>query len=332
MRVVFMGTPDFAVPTLEALIDSRHEVAAVYTQPDREQGRGRKLVFSPVKECALRHGIPVRQPKGLKKPETVERLKSYNPDVIVVVAYGVILRPPVLESAPYGCLNVHASLLPKYRGAAPIQWAVLNGETESGVTIMQMDEGLDTGDILAAERMTLSADETGASLFDKLSVLGGPLLLKVLDDAEAGLLHPVKQGESPTMYARMLEKEDGKLDFTKDAATLERFVRGLNSWPGAYTFRDGKMLKIWKAEVAGEEYANTLTEGESLTADVSTEIGKAAPGTVISVDKNTFTVACGSSALRILELQPAGKGRMDTGAYLRGNRMEAGEVLGEEML
>ncbi len=301
-----MGTPDFAVPTLEALIESRHEVAAVYTQPDREQGRGRKLVYSPVKECALKHGIPVCQPKGLKKPETVEKLKSFEPDVIVVVAYGVILRPPVLQAAKYGCLNVHASLLPKYRGAAPIQWAILNGETETGVTIMQMDEGLDTGDILASKRIPIADDETGESLFEKLSLLGGPLLLSVLEDAEKGTLHPVKQGESPTMYARMLDKDMGRIQFEKDAEEIGRFVRGLNSWPSAYTFYGGKMMKIWTAEVLCGNHSDAL------------------PGTVISVDKNAFTVACGRGALRILELQVAGKPRMKTDAFLRGNRIEPG--------
>ena len=303
-----MGTPDFAVPTLEALIHSRHEVAAVYTQPDREQGRGKKISYSPVKTCALEHGIPVLQPKGLRKPETVEKLKSFEPDVIVVVAYGVILRTPVLEAAKYGCINVHASLLPKYRGAAPIQWAILNGEKETGVTIMQMDEGLDTGDILAVSRLPIEPDETGASLFDKLSLLGGPLLLSVLDEAEKGNLHPVKQGESPTAYARMLDKEMGLLDFTQDAEVLERWIRGLNSWPGTYSYLNGKLLKIWKAEVL------PLPEGKD----------GAEAGTVIAADKKSFTIACGRGALRILELQPSGKPKMAADAFLRGNHIECG--------
>ena len=314
MRIVFMGTPDFAVPTLEALIESRHEVVAVYTQPDREQGRGKKVVFSPVKECALRHGIPVRQPKGIRKPETVEKLRSYAPDLIVVVAYGVILRPPVLESAKYGCLNVHASLLPKYRGAAPIQWAILDGEEKTGVTIMQMDEGLDTGDILAQEETEITPDETGESLFEKLSQMGGPLLLKVIDDLEAGNLHPVKQGDSPTTYARMLDKDMGEIDFTKSAAEIERWIRGLNSWPSAYTFLNGKMLKIWKAEVLD------LPETENRE--------NLSPGTVAAVDKKSFTVCCGKGALRVLELQASGKPRMSTDAFLRGNRLDPGTVLG----
>ena len=305
-----MGTPDFAVPTLEALIESRHEVVAVYTQPDREQGRGKKLIFSPVKECALAHGIPVRQPKGLKKPETVERLKSYEPDVIVVAAYGVILRTPVLQAAKYGCLNVHASLLPKYRGAAPIQWAILNGEEETGITIMQMDEGLDTGDILLQERIPIAKDETGESLFAKLSEMGGPLILQVLDQAEAGELHPIKQGETTTMYARMLDKDMGEIDFSQSAEEIERWVRGLNSWPSAYTYLNGKMLKIWKAEVVPNASAD------------------AAPGSIVAVDKSSFTVSCGQDAIRIPELQIAGKPRMGTDAFLRGNRIEPGIVLG----
>ena len=314
MRIVFMGTPDFAVPTLESLIGSRHEVVAVYTQPDKEQGRGKKIVFSPVKECALKHGIPVFQPKGLRKQERVEELRSLKPDVIVVVAYGVILRSPVLQSAKYGCLNVHASLLPKYRGAAPIQWAILEGEKETGVTIMQMDEGLDTGDVLKKTVIPIAEDETGASLFEKLSALGGPLLLEVLEDAEKGSLKPKKQGESPTMYARMLDKELGLLDFSWDAEKLGRYVRGLNSWPSAYCYLQGKMLKIWKAEVLSDAGNDP----------------EAAPGTIVSVDKRSFTVACGKGALRILELQIEGKPRMQTDAFLRGNSITPGMMLERE--
>ncbi len=307
MRIVFMGTPDFAVPTLEALIEAGHEVVACYTQPDKEQGRGKKIVFSPVKECALKHGIPVMQPKGLRKPERVEELRAFQPDVIVVVAYGVILRKPVLELAKYGCINVHASLLPMYRGAAPIQWAVLNGDKETGVTIMQMDEGLDTGDILAVDKIQLAKDETGDSLFEKLSRLGGPLLLKVLKDAEAGTLHPVKQGETTTAYASMLDKKMGLIDFTKDAEEIDRWVRGLNSWPSAYHYMNGKMLKIWKAEPV-----DTVSDAK--------------PGTVIEVTRKDFTVACGKGALKILELQPEGKKRMPADAYLRGYPMNAGDT------
>ncbi|MBR3036637.1 MAG: methionyl-tRNA formyltransferase, partial [Lachnospiraceae bacterium] len=217
MRIVFMGTPDFSVPTLDALVHSRHEVVGVYTQPDREQGRGKKIVFSPVKTYALSAGIPVFQPKNLRKQETVDALRALSPDVIVVVAYGVILRQNVLTLPVYGCINVHASLLPKYRGAAPIQWAILDGEKKTGVTIMQMDEGLDTGNIMKQVECPIDPKETGESLFEKLSQLGGPALLTVLDEVEDGTVVSVPQGDSPTAYAKMLEKSMGALDLSEDA-------------------------------------------------------------------------------------------------------------------
>ena len=305
MRIVFMGTPDFAVPTLEALIESRHEIVGVYTQPDRESGRGKKIIYSPVKECALSHNIPVYQPKGLRKESVFEELKSLRADAIVVVAYGVILRKNVLELTRYGCFNVHGSLLPAYRGAAPIQWTILNGEKETGVTVMKMDEGIDTGDILLQEKIGILAEDTGDSLFEKLSRLGGPLLLKALDMAEAGTLQPVKQGESPTAYAVMLDKKMGNLDFNMDARVLERYVRGLNSWPSAYFFMNGKMFKVHKAAVA---------EGKP----------EAAPGEIIYVKKNSFSIQCGIDALEILEIQPEGKKKMDTGAFLRGFSLTEG--------
>lgn len=309
MKIIFMGTPDFAVPTLEALISAGHEITAVYTKPDEEQGRGKKIRFSPVKEAALSHNIPVYQPKSLKKAEQVEILRNIEADVIIVVAYGLILRKNVLEMKKYGCINVHASLLPSYRGAAPIQWAVINGEEKSGVTIMQMNEGLDTGDILSVREIPLDSKETGDSLFEKLSRLGGPLLLETLEKLEKGEITPVPQGETDTMYAKMLTKEMGNLSFTEDAVTLERLIRGLNSWPSAYTRLDGKLLKIWEAEVVkGKE--------------------NVAPGTVVEVTKRDFTIQCGSGALKVLSLQPEGKKRMDTDAFLRGNAVTEGTVLG----
>ena len=336
MKLIFMGTPDFAVPTLDALVKSRHEVVGVYTQTDKEQGRGKKVVFSPVKTYALAHGLKVFQPKGLKKPEVVEEMRALGADAIIVAAYGKILRPAVLEMPKYGCINVHASLLPKYRGAAPIQWAILGGEKETGVTVMQMDEGLDTGDILKVIRIPVDPKETGDSLFEKLSALGGPAVLEVLDAAEKGELHPEKQGDSPTPYAAMLEKTMGELDFSKDAAELERLIRALNSWPSAFTHRDGKILKIWAADVISAEeteemlaaYENgrqNLNDGAEGCETVKTETVK--PGTVIAVTKKDFTVLCGNGALRITEVQPEGKKRMDAGAYLRGNLIEIGEEL-----
>ena len=308
MRIVFMGTPDFSVPTLDALVHSRHEVVGVYTQPDREQGRGKKIVFSPVKTYALSAGIPVFQPKNLRKQETVDALRALSPDVIVVVAYGVILRQNVLTLPVYGCINVHASLLPKYRGAAPIQWAILDGEKKTGVTIMQMDEGLDTGNILKQIECPIDPKETGESLFEKLSQLGGPALLTVLDEVEDGTVVSVPQGDSPTAYAKMLEKSMGALDLSEDAEVLERKIRALYSWPGAFMTRNGKMLKIRDAEAVVRR-------------------NKEKPGTVIEVTKQDFTVACGHYALKILSVQPEGKKWMDTGAYLRGYPMQTGEVL-----
>ena len=305
MKIIFMGTPDFAVPTLKALIASRHEVTAVYTKPDQEAGRGRKIVFSPVKQAALEAGIKVLQPEKLGK-SAVEEMRGIPADVIVVAAYGKILRPSVLHMTKFGCLNVHASLLPKYRGAAPIQWAVLNGEKESGVTIMQMDEGLDTGDILYQEKIPLSLDETSGSLFEKLSHLGGPALLHVLDLLEEGKLRPLPQGDCPTEYARMLVKEDGVMDFTRSPEENERFIRGMYPWPSAQAMFRGKTVRLYAASVA-EDHSDAL------------------PGTVCSVTKHGFCIRSGSGALNILSLQPEGKREMTADAFLRGYRVEEGE-------
>lgn len=310
MRIVFMGTPDFAVPILKALIESRHEVAAVYTKPDEPKGRSGRLTPSPVKEFALLHGIPVVTPKSLKKPERVEKLRSFSPDAIVVAAYGLILRKEVLELPKYGCINVHASLLPKYRGAAPIQWAILNGERFSGVTIMQMNEGLDTGDILKTVEIPLDEKETAGSLFDKLSVLGAEPLLQVLDEAEAGTLHPVPQTESPTEYAKMLTKEMGKLDFSESAVVLERKIRGFSPWPSAYSTLNGRLFKF-------------------LEADVSEDSVSAVPGTVTAVTKDSFTVVTGEGSLVVKRIQPEGKKAMTSAEYLRGNAFQPGSVFGD---
>ena len=236
MRVVFMGTPDFAVGTLKALIDAGHEVIGVVTQPDKPKGRGKTLMPTPVKEVALRHQIPVYQPKKVREEKFAETLRKLAPDVIVVAAFGQIITKEILEIPRFGCINVHASLLPAYRGAAPIQWAVINGEKESGVTIMQMDEGLDTGDMIDKVVVPLAEDETGGSLFDKLSQAGARLCVKVLKDLEEGKAVREKQPEeSPTEYARMIKKEDGRIDWTRPAAEIERLIRGMNPWPSAYT-------------------------------------------------------------------------------------------------
>ena len=310
MKLIFMGTPDFSVGTLEALIAAGHEITLVVSQPDKPKGRGHELAPTPVKETALKHGLKVFQPKRLKDPETIKTLEETPADAIVVIAFGQIVPASILHMKKYGCINVHGSLLPKYRGAAPIQWAVIDGERESGVTIMQMDEGLDTGDMLLKGSVVLDEKETSGSLFDKLSALGASLCVEALEKLEKGDLTPEKQGESPTEYARMLTKEMGELDFSRDAVTLERLIRGFNPWPSAYTRLGDKTLKIWAADVCEKQ------EPESQ------------PGTVTEVAKQDFTVACGEGALKITELQLQGKKRMDAAAFLRGYHLEAGMKLG----
>ena len=312
MRVIFMGTPDFAVGTLQALTEAGHQVCLAVTQPDKPKGRGKEMQFPPVKEAALAAGIPVYQPQRIRRPECVEELKKYQADVIVVVAFGQILPKEILEMTPYGCINVHASLLPKYRGAAPIQWAILGGETVTVVTTMQMDEGLDTGDMLLKAEVPIAGDDTGESLHDKLAEAGAKLCVKTLEDAAAGKLMPEKQGEMTTPYARMLDKKLGNIDWSRPAAEIERLVRGLTSWPGAYTHWNGKVLKIWKSRIA-EEPADTQNT-------------KPEPGTVVQVGKAHFSVQTGGGVLVVEEVQMPGKKRMDTGAFLRGYPMAEGTV------
>ena len=261
MRVVFMGTPDFSVPALEK-IASEHEVVAVVTQKDKPKGRGQEVSYTPVKESALKLNIPVLQPDKVKEDSFVEELRALNPDVIVVIAFGQILSKEILDMPKYGCVNVHASLLPKYRGAAPIQWAVIDGEEKSGVCTMKMDEGLDTGDIIDKEEITLDPKETGGSLFDKLAALGGELILKTLQNLEFGNAQFIKQDDSKSTYAKKMTKDLGHIDFTKDAVSIERLIRGLNPWPSAFTYLDGKVMKIWDADVvdAGGEPGTVISE------------------------------------------------------------------------
>ena len=310
MKVIFMGTPEFSVGTLEALIEAGHEVALVVTQPDKPKGRGGKMQYTPAKEAALKHGIPVFQPKRVREPECVEELKQYNADIIVVIAFGQILPKEILEMTPYGCVNVHASLLPKYRGAAPIQWAVIDGEEVSGVTTMQMDEGLDTGDMLLKTEIRLDETETGGSLHDKLAAAGAELCVRTLKGLEEKTVVPEAQGESPTAYARMLDKKLGNIDWSRDAGSIERLIRGLNPWPSAYTNWDGKVMKIWEAKAE---------KREAETGGV--------PGTVISVEKDGFCVETGDGVLKVLALQIPGKKRMDADAFLRGYEIAEGTVL-----
>lgn len=313
-----MGTPDFAVETLKALINSRHEVAAVFTQPDKPRGRGKAMQFTPVKEVAVEAGIPVFQPRRVRERETVENIRALKPDVLVVVAFGQIIPQEILDIAPYGCINVHGSLLPKYRGAAPVQWAVIDGEKESGVTTMQMDAGLDTGDMLQKTVVPLDEKETGGSLFDKLSHAGAGLLLETLEALEAGTVMPQKQGESPTPYAKMLTKDMGEIDWNRSAEEIERLIRGLNPWPSAYTRLKGKTLKLWQADVLSEEEA-------ALAADASCK--EQAPGMVRRARKDSLWIQTGDGILAVRELQLEGKKRMDTGAFLRGFQLEEGMIL-----
>lgn len=309
MKVLFMGTPDFAVGTLEELVKSRHEIAGVVTQPDKPKGRGKAMQFPPVKEVAVRENIPVYQPRRVRDPEFIKILKEINPDVIVVVAFGQIIPQEIIDLPKYGCINVHGSLLPKYRGAAPIQWAVIDGEKESGVTTMQMDAGLDTGDMLLKIVVPLEKEETGGSLFKKLSKAGADLLLETLEKLEEGGIVPEKQGESPTPYAKMLTKEMGDLDWNKEAVLLEQLIRGLNPWPSAYTHLNGKTLKIWSTQVEERD-----TEEK--------------PGTVVEVNKKELKVQTGKGILSLKEVQIEGKKRMEIDAFLRGNTVKEGTVLG----
>lgn len=310
MKVIFMGTPDFSVGTLEALVEAGHEVVLAVTQPDKPKGRGKEMQFTPVKEAALRHDIPVFQPKKVRDPECMEELRKYHADIMVVIAFGQILPQEILDMTPYGCINVHASLLPKYRGAAPIQWSIIDGEEVTGVTTMQMDAGLDTGDMLLKTEIKIEADETGGSLHDKLAEAGATLCVETLKALEEKTVTPEKQGETPTAYAKMLDKKLGNIDWTMDAVSIERLIRGLNPWPSAYTMWNGKVMKIWRGEVME-------ASGEQM------------PGTIVAVSKDSFTVQTGKGQLRILELQLQGKKRMDAAAFLRGYKLEEMMRLGE---
>lgn len=308
MRIIFMGTPDFSVGTLEALIAAGHEVILAVTQPDKPKGRGKEMQFPPVKETALKHDIPVYQPVKIRNPECIEELRKYNADVMVVIAFGQILPQAILDMTPYGCINVHASLLPKYRGAAPIQWSIIDGEEVTGVTTMQMDKGLDTGDMIMKTEIPLDIKETGGSLHDKLMKAGAKLCvetLKALGDKTAVF---EKQGESPTAYARMLDKRLGNIRWNESAAAIERLIRGVNPWPGAYTTWEGKIMKIWAADAR---------PGDT----------NAAPGTITEVRKDGFLVQTGHGQLLVKALQIPGKKRMDAGAFLRGCQIAAGTIL-----
>lgn len=302
-----MGTPEFAVPSLKALIESEHDVIAVVAQPDKPKGRGRKLAPPPTKIFAQTHNLPVLQPQKINTQEYLEELKELNPDLICVTAYGKILPKDLLELPPYGCINVHASLLPKYRGAAPINWAIVRGERETGVTTMLMDEGMDTGDMLLRKEVEiLDSDDTG-SLSEKLSVLGGSLLLETISRLEDKGLDPIQQDEAQATYAPMLKKSDGEIDWEKPALEIWNLIRGMNPWPGTFTKLGNKSLKLFRSRVVN-------SSGN--------------PGEVIEAVSGVLIIACGEGALEILELQLEGGKRLDVRAFLSGRKIEEGLVLG----
>lgn len=306
-----MGTPEFSVGTLESLIEAGHEVLAVVTQPDKPKGRGKAVTYPAAKEAALKHNITVYQPVKVREPEFVDILRNINPDVIVVVAFGQILSKEILEMPKYGCVNVHASLLPKYRGAAPIQWAVIGGEKESGVTTMRMDAGIDTGDMIMKTVVPITDEETGGSLHDKLMVAGAKLCVETLKKFEDNSAVYEKQDDSLSNYAKILNKSIGKIDWNMSAVEIERLIRGLNPWPSAFSKLNHKTLKIWKAKVIEENEADEA-------------------GTIISIGKDFLHIQTGKGLLSVLELQLEGKKRMFIEDFLRGVKLEVGMKLGDE--
>lgn len=310
MKIVYMGTPDFAVGPLEALLANGYEVTAVVTQPDKAKGRSGQLMPPPVKQCAMKYQIPVFQPEKIKKPEAVEKLKEFEADIFVVAAFGQILSKEILDMPKYGCINIHASLLPKYRGAAPIQWAIIDGEKQTGVTIQQMDIGVDTGDILSVKIVPITGEDTGESLFNKLQIAGSELLIETLPKLEAGEIVPTKQDEALATHAKMLTKELGNIDFTKTADEIEHLIRGLNSWPSAYTYYGNKTMKIWKACVTDEQ----------------SEHEDAECGRIVAVSKDSIDIACKKGCLRVLQLQMEGKKRMTVRDFMLGHKFEVGTV------
>jgi methionyl-tRNA formyltransferase len=308
MRIVFMGTPDFAVPSLEALIRSDDQVVGVVSQPDRPKGRGQQLVSPPVKLVAERAGISILQPLKIRTPEFLQALSAWQPDLIAVAAYGRILHSPILRLPPMGCVNVHGSLLPKYRGAAPVQWAVINGETETGITTMLMDEGMDTGPMLLQEKLDILPDDTAGTLAPRLAELGGRLLVDTIIQLKAGTVMPRKQEDGQATLAPLLKKEDGLIDWTMTAKALANRVRGLSPWPGAYTFCGGERWSVWKA---------VSTMGATSEK----------PGTVVTVNKQAIVVATGDGLLEIHEIQTANSKRMSVAQFLAGHRVAAGVSL-----
>ena len=309
MRVVFMGTPDIAVPCLKKLIDEKHDIIGVVTQPDRPKGRGKKLAMSPVKELAVEHDIPVYQPLRARDDEFVHIMKELNPDLIVVIAFGQILPKELLEIPEKGCINIHVSLLPKYRGAAPINWVIINGEEKTGVSTMYMDEGLDTGDVILSKEFALSDTITAGELHDIMMCEGAEIMKETIDLIEKGEAPRTPQNDAEHSYAPTMNKELGRIDFSKDAVTIHNLVRGVNPWPGAFTEYDGKKMKVWKTIVTGEKSSKEA-------------------GYVLNVDKKGIKVNTGEGVLLIEEIQMPNKKRMPVSEYIKGNSIEEGSILG----
>lgn len=308
MKIVFMGTPDFAAGALEALINAGHEITLAVTQPDRSKGRSSQLQFSSVKECAVRHNIPVFQPVKIKKPEAIEQLREYEADIYIVAAFGQILSQEILDFPERGSLNIHASLLPRYRGASPIQHVIIDGEEKTGITIMQMDAGIDTGDMLYKKEVVIERSDNFASLHDKLMHAGAEAIVEALSLLEKGALTPQKQDGEQSCYAPIIKKEMGEIDFTRDALSIERLVRGMNPWPSAYTFYHGKQLKIWEA-----------------AAEDSVEC---TPGEIVGVAKDHILIGTGRGRLRVESLQLEGKKRMCVKDFLLGVKVQTAEKMG----
>jgi methionyl-tRNA formyltransferase len=315
MRVAFLGTPEFAIPSLNVLVRAGHHVVGVFTQPDRPKGRGNRLSESPVKIAGLELGLAVHQPQRIRRPEIIDQLRSLDAELMVIVGYGQIIPQTIIDLPRHGILNVHASLLPKYRGAAPIQWAIANGETETGVTIMQIDAGLDTGDMLLKAAVTIGPDETTPELSARLAPLGAQLLLQAIDDVQAGRICREKQNDAEATYAPMLKKEDGRIDWHRPATQIYNRLRGFTPWPGAYTSFRGQALHILEAKPL-QRKASSPRAGEPA---------------LLRTEKRRLFVGCGEdSDLEILELQPAGKKRMPADAFLNGYKVSENEKLGEQ--
>lgn len=311
LRIVFMGTPDFACPTLEALAESEHEVCGVFTQADKAVGRGQKIQMPPVKEIAIKYDIPVYQPDSLKNAEVETLLQQLQPDLIIVIAYGKILPEWILNLPKYGCINLHASILPKYRGAAPIQWSILNGDDKTGITIMQMDKGMDTGDILDIIETDIMPNETSGELFERLAKMGGDNILEVLEKLQDGKLIPIKQNENEASYTQKITKDMGLINWNQKCENINNHIRGYSPWPGSFSYINGERMRIWKAEV---------------TTNKSTKPA----GTIVNVEKNSFEVSTLDYNLEIKEIQLDNKKRISVTNYLQGHKLAEGSSFDEK--